>query len=347
MAAALPIPEVQEIEAVYGLEGAASATQRYRSLKAAFEEKYGQPPEVYARAPGRVNLIGEHIDYEGYGVLPMAINQDTIVAIARGGNKLSCANLENDKYAAIEFSTDPGQAVDVGKHTWANYFLSAYKGVFEFLHSKGLPTPTPVGLQVMLHGTVPVGSGLSSSAAIVCSSSLAIAAALGVTNSLTKGDVSEFTCTAERHVGVTSGGMDQAISVMGMPGVAMLVEFNPVSATDVQLPEGATFVIANSLTVSKKAETADRRYNLRVVECRLAAMALAVALGQSSAEAVNITTLKQVEPLIIAKYGPGAEAQGKAVQELLHEGVYMPDELETLLGKPLSSIYEGDRKSVV
>jgi N-acetylgalactosamine kinase len=62
----------------------------------------------------------------------------------------------------------------------------------------------------------------------VCSSSLAIAAVLGVAGSLTKGDVSEFTCTAERHVGVTSGGMDQAISVMGMPGVAMLVEFNPV-----------------------------------------------------------------------------------------------------------------------
>lgn len=73
------------------------------------------------------------------------------------------------------------------------------------------------------------GGGLSSSAAIVCSSSLAIAAALGLTSSLTKGAVAEFTCTAERYVGVTSGGMDQAISVMGMPGVALLVEFNPVS----------------------------------------------------------------------------------------------------------------------
>lgn len=82
---------------------------------------------------------------------------------------------------------------------------------------------------------VAAGSGLSSSAAIVCSSSLAIAAVLGVVGSLTKGDVSEFTCTAERHVGVTSGGMDQAISVMGMPGVAMLVEFNPVSQSNRQI----------------------------------------------------------------------------------------------------------------
>lgn len=63
----------------------------------------------------------------------------------------------------------------------------------------------------------------------MCSSSLAIAAALGLTSHMTKGAVSEFTCTAERYVGVTSGGMDQAISVMGMPGLALLVEFNPVS----------------------------------------------------------------------------------------------------------------------
>eukprot|EP00882_Tetradesmus_deserticola_P029496 GHRQ01033041.1.p1 GENE.GHRQ01033041.1~~GHRQ01033041.1.p1 ORF type:complete len:154 (-),score=45.43 GHRQ01033041.1:700-1161(-) len=75
---------------------------------------------------------------------------------------------------------------------------------------------------------LPAGSGLSSSAAIVCASSLAVAAVLGVAGSLTKGVVAEFACSAERHVGVNSGGMDQATSVMGMPGVAMLVEFNPV-----------------------------------------------------------------------------------------------------------------------
>uniref|UniRef100_A0A383V891 Galactokinase n=1 Tax=Tetradesmus obliquus TaxID=3088 RepID=A0A383V891_TETOB len=344
--ASLPIPEVEEIEAIYGLEGAVEATSRYQRLAAAFKEKYGQAPEIYARAPGRVNLIGEHIDYEGYGVLPMAIRQDTIVAIRRGGDKLVVANLEAEQYPEIEFGTDPAQALDVAKHTWANYFLSAYKGVFEHLQSKGIAAPSPVGLQVMVHGTVPLGSGLSSSAAIVCSSSLAIAAVLGVAGSLTKGDVSEFTCTAERHVGVTSGGMDQAISVMGMPGVAMLVEFNPVRATDVQLPAGSTFVIANSMAVSKKAETADRRYNLRVVECRLAAMMLAVALGKPPGEAAAVTTLKQVEPAIIDKYGPGAEAQDKAVRELLHEGVYMPEEVEGLLQRPLASIYEGNASAL-
>lgn len=69
------------------------------------------------------------------------------------------------------------------------------------------------------------------------------------------------------------------------------------------------------------------RYNLRVVECRLAAMVLAVALGKPASEAVAITTLKEVEPLIMDKYGPGAEAQDKAVKEFLKEGVYMPEEV--------------------
>lgn len=58
-------------------------------------------------------------------------------------------------------------------------------------------------------------------------------------------------------------------------------------------------------------------------------MALAVALGQPASEAVKITTLKEVEPFLIAKYGPGAEAQDKAVRELLHEGVYMVEEVST------------------
>ncbi|KAF8072885.1 GAL1 [Scenedesmus sp. PABB004] len=344
--AGLAVPTATEIEAVYGLDAAPETAARYRRLAAAFRAVHGRAPELFARAPGRVNLIGEHIDYEGYGVLPMAIKQDTIVAIARGGDKLVVANLDADKYPTMEFGTDPAQAVDVSAHSWANYVVSAYKGVFEHLAAKGAPQPAAVGLQVMVHGTVPLGSGLSSSAAIVCSSSLAIAAALGVSGQLTKGEVAEFTCTAERHVGVTSGGMDQAISVMAMPGVAMLVEFNPVRASDVALPPGATFVIANSLTVSKKAETADRRYNLRVVECRLAAMALAVALGMPAGEAAGVTTLKAVEPLIASRHGPGAEAQAAAVAEHLHEGVYTPDELEALLGRPLASIYEGNASAL-
>lgn len=110
--------------------------------------------------------------------------------------------------------------------------------------------------------------------------------------------MAELACIAERYVGTQSGGMDQAISVMGQRGLAKVVHFNPVRTDDVKLPDGAVFVIANSLTVSNKAETAHTRYNLRVVECRLAAMLMAKRLGKPVGEALKFKTLGEVEKII-------------------------------------------------
>lgn len=332
---------------------------------------------------GRVNLIGEHIDYEGYGVLPMAIRADTVVAIrvvpaasstttaggaapapepaaAESPTTLRLANLDSAAYPPAVFSADPDQPVDVANHSWGNYFLAAYKGVHDFLRGRAVagaatagasaggappttatvPTPLP-SLEVLVHGTVPLGSGLSSSAALVCSASLAILAAygkvpppargpfawaaaaaaaaglggVGASRPVTKGEVADFSCKAERYVGVNGGGMDQAISVMARQGVAMLVDFDPVRASEVPLPRGALFVVGNSLAVSKKAETADKRYNLRVVECRLAAALLARRLGASAEEAAAVRTLRDVEERV-AEHGKGVlEAEAKEAGE--------------------------------
>jgi mevalonate kinase len=79
--------------------------------------------------------------------------------------------------------------------------------VFEYLAHNAQDIGPPVGLNVVVDGTVPIGAGLSSSAAIVCSSAIGILAALNITSS--KQDVSEFSCTCERHIGTQSGGMDQ------------------------------------------------------------------------------------------------------------------------------------------
>lgn len=89
--------------------------------------------------------------------------------------------------------------------------------------------------------------------------------------------------------------MDQAISIMGEAGVAKLVDFNPIQTNDVYLPENCAFVIGNCLAVSNKAETAHERYNLRVVECRLAAMVLGRKLGMSDEEVVETQTLQDIE----------------------------------------------------
>eukprot|EP00192_Tetraselmis_astigmatica_P018741 CAMPEP_0117677054 /NCGR_PEP_ID=MMETSP0804-20121206/16537_1 /TAXON_ID=1074897 /ORGANISM="Tetraselmis astigmatica, Strain CCMP880" /LENGTH=249 /DNA_ID=CAMNT_0005486305 /DNA_START=296 /DNA_END=1041 /DNA_ORIENTATION=+ len=245
-----PIPEFEELSGVYGPEVLSKNEHRYHRLHTAFHRKFDFEPEVFGRSPGRVNLIGEHIDYEGYGVLPMAIAYDTVVAVRKGGERLHISNLEEERFRDIYFNVDPKQSVETAHHTWGNYIMCAYKGVHEHLTSKGIKVDI-VGLQIMVHGNIPTGAGVSSSSALVCSASLAFLGVYGV--QLTKGEVAEFTCACERYVGTQSGGMDQAISIMGEKGLAKLVDFNPIRAHDVQLPGGLTFVIANSLAVSNKA----------------------------------------------------------------------------------------------
>jgi N-acetylgalactosamine kinase len=157
--------------------------------------------------------------------------------------------------------------------------------------------------------------------------------------------VAEFTARAERYVGVTSGGMDQAISIMGTSGSAAHVEFNPVRANPVALPPGATFVIANSMAVSNKAESATGRYNLRVVECRLAAAVLALALGAGREVALKVRTLKEVEPMA-QEHHAGAANPGLAAAEALHPGSYTSAELEALLGVPPTALFQSDASAL-
>ncbi|CAM6084485.1 unnamed protein product [Calypogeia fissa] len=337
------VPTYTSLEDVYG-EGAGlvAAESRYKNLREKFLEIYEHEPELYARAPGRVNLIGEHIDYEGYSVLPMALLHDTIVAIRKAepsekAPKLRVSNVQSEKYQECCFAADPSQEVNRANHVWANYFLCGYKGVFEHLHSKGLTIGTPVGLDILVEGNVPVGAGVSSSAAIVVSSAIAVMAAFGL--KFSKQEVSEFACACERHIGTQSGGMDQAISVMAEKGVAKLIDFDPIRASDVVLPSKGAFVIANSLTVSSKAVTAATNYNNRVVECRLAAMVLAVKLGMPLHEVPAVRTLSNVEGLCVAYADAhGGSSPVLAVEEYLHEEPYTADELEGILKQSLHSI---------
>jgi N-acetylgalactosamine kinase len=109
------------------------ACQRYTNIAADFEARYQMPAVLFARAPGRVNIIGEHIDYSGYGVLPMALSLDTVVAISLAGTTIDVSNLDGETYPAYTFVLDPSQLVDTEHHVWANYALAAYKGVHDYL----------------------------------------------------------------------------------------------------------------------------------------------------------------------------------------------------------------------
>ncbi|KAL5541497.1 hypothetical protein UlMin_009207 [Ulmus minor] len=339
----LPIPIFSTLNPVYG-EGSQleEAQLRFDKLKSKFVEVFGNPPDVFARSPGRVNLIGEHIDYEGYSVLPMAIRQDTIVAIRKrdageAEKLLRIANV-NDKYQICTYPADPDQEIDLKNHRWGHYFICGYKGYHEYAKAKGVNVGVPVGLDILVDGTVPTGSGLSSSAAFVCSSTIAIMAAFEV--NFPKKEIAQLTCECEQHIGTESGGMDQAISVMAKNGFAELIDFNPIRATDVQLPAGGTFIIAHSLAESQKAVTAATNYNNRVVECRLAAIVLGIKLGMKPQEAISkVKTLSDVEGLCVSFAGThGSSDPVLAVKEYLKEDPYTAEEIEKITEESLPSV---------
>ncbi|GAB2215742.1 hypothetical protein Droror1_Dr00020140 [Drosera rotundifolia] len=345
----LPIPVYASLDPVYGngsqLE---EASLRFDRIKAKFLELFGRDPEVFARSPGRVNLIGEHIDYEGYSVLPMAIRQDTIVAIRRnkGEKVIRIGNLNDGKYPLCTYPADPDQEIDLKNLKWGHYFICGYKGFYEYAKSKVVDTGDLVGLDILVDGTVPTGSGLSSSAAFVCSSTIAIMAAFGV--NFPKKELAQLTCECERHIGTQSGGMDQAISVMAKIGFAELIDFNPIRATDVQLPDGGSFVIAHSLAESQKAVTAATNYNNRVVECRLASIVLGIKLGKKPEEAVSkVTTLSDVEDLCVTFAGShGSTDPVLAVKELLKEEPYTAEDIEEITNQSLESIFSSSPTSL-
>ncbi|VAH97554.1 unnamed protein product [Triticum turgidum subsp. durum] len=142
--------------------------------------------------------------------------------------------------------------------------------------------------------------------------------------------------------------MCSAISIMAKPGFAELIDFNPIKATDVQLPYGGTFVIAHCLAESKKAETAATNYNNRVVECRLAAIVLAIKLGMDTKKAItSVTTLSDVEGLCVSFAGKeGSSDPVVAVKKLLHEEPYTLEEIEKITGQSLATVFQSSQTSL-
>ncbi|KAG0317909.1 galactokinase [Dissophora globulifera] len=335
-----PIPVIDDISILYSDPKLASARARWAELSAEFEKHYGRKPDFIARSPGRVNLIGEHVDYSGFGVLPMAIEDDCLIAVAvnESSSDVKFANI-NKKYSSLEFSPKSSQDgyVDINPelHVWSNYFAAGYRGLLEELNIE-----TPNGMLCLMSGSVPEGAGLSSSSAFVCCS--VIATVKAQESLLEKSqrkipsahEIATIAIRSERYVGALVGGMDQAASILSKPNAALFIEFHPVlKATPVYFPTtqpAIAFVIANTLVTSAKAETAPVRYNLRVVETRGAARVLALALG-IPLPADGKFHLKQVLDAHYEKVGFSSEGKTEAEADI-EKLVGMTEVVERVLG---------------
>lgn len=276
---------------------------RLKNLKDRFKGTYGCLPQFYARAPGRVNIIGEHIDYCGYSVLPAALEQDFLMAYVavddgqEGADEISIANIDKDSYAPVTISTDPFQKLRETAD-WLNYFLCGYKAILA--HDDGIRaqlTGKPKGLKILIDSVVPAAAGLSSSSAFTVCAAVCTMHANGLTDKISQQQLADLTINAERAAGTACGGMDQTISIMGEKGTATMIDFVPsIATTSVAIPDSVCLVIGNSCTPSPKLLTLGTRYNKRVVECRFGVAAMSLKAGKAkSFESCPFTTFEQLQ----------------------------------------------------
>lgn len=223
------------------------------SIQKKFKEIFGENPEVVVRAPGRVNLIGEHIDYNGGPVLPMAINKGIIIAGARrNDNKLRITSLHtNNEYLGelpVKYSEDKN---------WANYCL----GVIHELSGKYTEIP---GFNALIYSDIPTGAGLSSSAALEVATAKLILAFIG--EDMSPLDIALLSQRAEnRFVGVNCGLMDQASSACAVADHALLLDCAVPEYSQVKFPaDKLTVMIAHS---GVKRGLTSSAYNERRSQC--------------------------------------------------------------------------------
>ena len=221
-------------------------------------------------APGRVNLIGEHTDYNGLPVLPIAIDRDIHVDFQIVDDPVVRLDSPSARFAPFAFQLKrPIVAADQGD--WSNYVRAAARGLLE--HGVRLER----GIEGTVTGSVPIASGLSSSSALVVAAALALLKANELTLPLLQ--LASLMARAERFVGLEGGGMDQAGCLHGVEGHALRIEFDPLRVTPVPVPEGWRWVVASSLVRAEKSAGAREAYNERTRQCREALEEVRDAVG--------------------------------------------------------------------
>jgi len=233
-------------------------------LKQRFQAMFNQPAAGAVRAPGRVNLIGEHTDYNDGFVLPIAIEREVRALYApRKDSTVRLVSLQMPQEAVFDLS-----AVAAGEPAWANYS----RGVAAGLIASGITGP---GVDIMLDSTVPLGGGLSSSAALEVATAMALMAAWGRFGAVAGGELARLCQKAEHEfAGAPCGIMDQSISVLGQPGNALLLDCR--SGQTQQIPFNDPKLVLLVADTQVKHVISDGGYAARRRQCESAARTLGV-----------------------------------------------------------------------
>ena len=280
-----------------------------------FKQIHGREPSVVTRAPGRIEFIGNHTDYNGGTVLGASVDRGVTVAVApRADGKRNFYSMFTGKTVTLDAAVSVKQ---IGEASWVNYPL----GVIAAMPAFGLQTPG--GFDYVAMSDLPTGAGLSSSAAIELASGLAFL-------SLTGQDVDRETLVkigkhAENNfVGVPCGILDQGVSGFGKAGRLVFIDCRGPRFDTVPMPEGAHFWIFNTHT---KHAVVDGLYATRHRECMEAAKALGVSL------------------LVEAKPATVEASQGKLSADAFKRAKHVVDEIARV-DLTVKSLENGDLTTV-
>lgn len=222
-------------------------------LKKRFHETFATAPQLLAKSPGRINLIGEHTDYNEGFVLPTAIDKAVYVALSkRDDNLIRLYAADFDETVEVELSTVVPSAI-----TWSNYIL----GVVDQMQKKGLALS---GFNLYMQGDVPLGAGLSSSAAVECATGSALNELFDL--KLGRQEIAQIGQLAEHSfAGVKCGIMDQFASVLSKKGHVIKLDCRDLSYEYVPLDLGAYEIVLFNTNV--KHSLASSAYNDRRASC--------------------------------------------------------------------------------
>jgi galactokinase len=282
-----------------------------------FEEIFGCQPATVVRAPGRVNLIGEHTDYNDGYVLPVAIDRSILMAAAlRPDRRVVLHALDFDQWT--EFSLENIRH-DV-QHPWSNY----QRGVAFFLQEQGFELP---GVNALISGDIPIGSGLSSSAAVGVAAAYAWQVLSGFP--LSRVELALLCQQAENEfVGMKCGIMDQFISALGQRDHALLIDCRTLEHEAVKLGSGessprshATIVVCDTM---KRRGLVDSEYNARRQECEEGVRLLRKHLP-------GIKALRDVSPAQFERYqGDLPEVVRRRCRHIVYENERVLQSVEAL-----------------
>lgn len=245
-----------------------------------------------------MNLIGEHIDYCGLPVLPMALQREIRIALRpRADERVVLCNLDPG-FDPVEVEIGPAVPRSEPGH-WANYVKAPTSELARRFTIRR-------GFDGVVESSVPVAAGLSSSSALVIAVGLALASLNDV--STDPPSFASLMAEAERYTGTRGGGMDQAISLGARAGNAALVSFDPLRLRHVPVPEDWCFVVADSGVRAEKSGALQAAYNLRREEAEEALRVVAGHAARTGLTAKAVTTYGElVEALDVDTLLAGAE----------------------------------------